>query len=72
MHPTKNPRVNLSRTARWLHANLDRPGKRPKLYLHAWDLEDERGDAGSDDAYVGLLIPVPEAELIGTVRYDQP
>ena len=52
MRPTKNPRVNLSRTARWLHANLDKPAKRPRLCLHAWELEDEHGVWGSGGAYV--------------------
>ncbi|RMZ80250.1 hypothetical protein DV738_g2753, partial [Chaetothyriales sp. CBS 135597] len=51
MRPTKNPRVNLSRIARWLHANLDQPSKRPGLYLHAWELEDDDGTEGCGKAY---------------------
>ncbi|RMD43537.1 hypothetical protein DV735_g1535, partial [Chaetothyriales sp. CBS 134920] len=51
MRPTKNPQVNLSRIAEWLHANLDQPSKRPGLCLHAWELEDDDGTEGCGKAY---------------------
>lgn len=56
MRLTKNPRVNLSRTARWLHANLDHlddTRRRPlTISLTAWELEDDQGREGSGELYV--------------------
>ncbi|RMZ76945.1 hypothetical protein DV737_g4593, partial [Chaetothyriales sp. CBS 132003] len=67
MRPTKNPRVNLSRTARWLHANLDRPAKRPGLCLHAWELEDDDGTEGCGKAYY-VTIDLDTKEILTKER----